>query len=222
MIENIGPMIYKGESIYNTGAGGGKPVPFDSDFSLLLNGSQNSFLKINSELFNGIFAPLSENQGSGILFSDNIDLSNYNEFEFICKCKYISKKNVGYNDKYILNRFPTSGRLFAFAWDYSTSRFKVGYLGITQNDFLDFVYLPASFNLDTQKELKFIYNKLNGQFKFYCENILTIDVNIGVREVTTWRIDFGTETLSNYAYLFNGDEIDLSKTSLIADGIRLI
>lgn len=42
MIEKTGPTIYKGESIYNTGAGGGGGIPFNDYFDIVDNIYQNN------------------------------------------------------------------------------------------------------------------------------------------------------------------------------------
>lgn len=205
-------MLYEknnNKSIYNSGT-----INNFISFDVMDNGNGNPIFTINKLMMEF------KKDSQGVILTDLIDLNGKTDFIFKTSVKWKQPFTTnGYPDKYLINRDSSSGRLFAFIYAQLENKFKAAITGITQEDFLDFFDINENIDFEDFRDIEFRYNKNTGVFKFYFENNLLVNTNVGVREITNWKLVIGTETSAlHYAYMKNGDAVDVSKTHFIVDG----
>lgn len=215
MIEKIGPTIYKGESIYKTGAGGGEIITRKlGDFQIFQDQQQTPDI-----LFENGVCTCKKNY-MGVVVSEKYDISNNVDFYFKTKAlwKVSALNSQGFNDKWFLNRSNVSGRLFGLSYYADNGHFYAGFAGQTLGTFETFI-INTLFDLNSYKVLEFMYNKNTGVYKIKLEGNEIFNSNIGARPLSSWQFGFGYELSTyRYCYMSNGDGFDLNETLFKIDG----
>lgn len=218
MIEKTGPTIYKGESIYKTGAGGGGPFPrliLHSD-----NTDKNTGWRVGE---NEILA------GTTGMYGINTGLATYslcphinNAKKIYCKYQINFTTGVGGNSFRILDTdFEESYRLFT-NWIYTDGDFSA-YLKNGSTSIYSYERF-IRFHINEEYKIENLLDVENEKFTININNVKLIDASIDKSLLSLNRYIPAWGMVPNYSTLLfsNGVKFNRSEFSYKLDGVEQI